>query len=151
MNPIFVESFVNQFEDELSFNFYLANNNHNIDSSTVHICGTHCEFKKDGFNLKLKSATEVVSHYNPSVDHLFYSAINLVNSYDVLAILLTGIGQDGAAGLDALEKAGATCIAESEESAIVFGMPKKAAELNSNIKVMSLNNIINYIEKFGGV
>jgi two-component system chemotaxis response regulator CheB len=101
--------------------------------------------------LKLESASGVISHYNPSVDHLFYSAVQLVKSHDILAILLTGIGQDGAEGLSALQNAGATCIAESERSAIVFGMPKRAAELNANIKVMHLDSIIDYIKKFGSV
>ena len=150
MNAVFIKSFVKQFDDELPFNFHLAMNTHDIESSSIHICGTHCEFQKEGFSLKLNSISEVNSYYNPSVDHLFNSAVKLVESYDVLSILLTGIGQDGAKGLDALKKAGATCIAESEESAIVFGMPKKAAELNSEIEVMHLNSIINYIKKFGG-
>lgn len=149
MNQVFISSFVKQFDDELPFNFCLANNRHDVQSSTIHICGTHCELHKQGFYLKLEGGSNVVSHYNPSIDYLFYSAVKLVNSYDVLAILLTGIGQDGAEGLDALETAGATCIAESEESAIVFGMPKKAAELNAKIKVMHLDSIIDYIKKFG--
>jgi len=50
-----------------------------------------------------------------------------------------------------LQNTGATCIAESEQSAIVFGMPKRAAELNANIKVMHLDSIIDYIKKFGSV
>lgn len=151
MNQVFITSFVKQFDDELPLNFVLANNRHDVDPSTVHICGTHCELHQQGFYLKLEHASNVVSHYNPSIDHLFYSAVKLVKSYDVLAVLLTGIGQDGAGGLDALENEGATCIAESEESAIVFGMPKKAAELNSNIKIMNLDNIMNYIKNFGDV
>lgn len=150
MNPIFITSFVKQFNDELPFKFFLADNKHDIKTSTIHICATHCKLKKESFDLKLEKSLEVVSHYNPSVDCLFYSAVKLVKSYDILAILLTGIGQDGAVGLDSLENAGAKCIAESEDSAIVFGMPKKAAELNSNIDVMHLDNIIKNIKKFGG-
>ncbi len=148
MNPIFITSFVKQFDDELPFNFFLVNSINNVDSSSIYICGTHCEFQKQGSSLKLQSATNVVSYYNPSVNNLFQSAVKLTNSYDILAVLLTGIGQDGAEGLDALECAGASCIAESEDSAIVFGMPKKAAEMNSKIKVMHLDSIISYIKKF---
>jgi len=151
MNSVFIKSFVKQFNDELSFNFLLADSRHDIKRSTVHICETHCELCKQGFDLKLESASGVISHYNPSVDHLFYSAVKLVKSHDILAILLTGIGQDGAEGLSALQNTGATCIAESEQSAIVFGMPKRAAELNANIKVMHLDSIIDYIKKFGSV
>jgi len=116
MNPVFIKSFVKQFDDELSFNFLSAYSRHDIKPSTVYICETHCELCKQGFYLRLDSASGVISHYNPSIDHLFHSAIKLVESYDILAILLTGIGQDGAEGLHALQNAGATCIAESEES-----------------------------------
>lgn len=151
MNPIFIKSFVKQFDDELSFDFLLANSKHDIKPSTVYVCETHCELCRQGSYLRVESAPGVVSHYNPSVDHLFHSATKLVDSYDILAVLLTGIGQDGAEGLDALQNAGATCIAESESSAIGFGMPKKAAELNKNIKVMDLDTIMNYIQKFGDV
>ena len=149
MNPVFITSFVKQFDDELSFNFFLADSRHDIEHSTMHICATHCELHKRENYLKLESISGVNSHYNPSVDHLFYSGVKLCKEYDVLAVLLTGIGHDGAAGLSELQNAGATCIAESEESAIVYGMPKKAAELNASIKVMNLNDIIKYIKRFG--
>ena len=149
MNPVFITSFVKQFDDELPFNFFLADSRHHIESSTMHVCATHCELHKRERYLKLESINGITSHYNPSVDHLFHSAVKLCNEYDVLAVLLTGIGHDGAQGLSELKNAGATCIAESEESAIVYGMPKKAAELNENIKVMNLNDIIKYIKRFG--
>jgi len=149
MNPVFITSFVKQFDDELPFNFFLANSRHHIEPSTMHICSTHCELNKRERYLKLESVSDVTSHYNPSVDHLFHSAVKLCKEYDILAILLTGIGHDGAEGLSELKHAGATCIAESEESAIVYGMPKKAVELNSSIKVMNLDNITAYIKRFG--
>ena len=51
--------------------------------------------------------------------------------------------------MNELQKRGATCLAESEKSAIVFGMPKRAAELNQNIKVLELEDIILFIKQFG--
>jgi two-component system chemotaxis response regulator CheB len=149
MNPVFITSFVKQFDDELSFKFCLADNIHNIEKGIMYICATHCKLDKSEKGLKLKSVKDVTSSYNPSVDCLFKSAVKLCKKYDVLAILLTGIGHDGAQGLSDLQNVGATCIAESEESAIVYGMPKKAVELNCDIKVMSLNQITTYIKKFG--
>ncbi len=149
MNPVFITSFVKQFDDELPFKFFLADSIHIIESETIYICATHCEFNKAEKYLELKSLRDMSFSYNPSVDCLFKSAVKLCKEYDVLAILLTGIGHDGAQGLSDLQNAGATCIAESEESAIVYGMPKKAVELNSNIKVMNLNQIKIYIKKFG--
>ena len=150
MNQQFISSFVRQFDDEHPFDILLANFRHKIDNSCVYICADHCEFAKKDFDLYLEKADDVMSHYSPSIDHLFLSAVKLCKDYDILAILLTGIGQDGAQGLSELKDTGATCIAESKESAIVYGMPKKAAELNSNIKVMHLDEIIKYMKKFGG-
>ena len=66
-----------------------------------------------------------------------------------MAVLLTGIGHDGANGLSELQKHGATCIAESEKSAIVFGMPKRAVEINPNIVALALDDIIQTIKTFG--
>ena len=149
MNPVFVSSFAKQFDDEYPFNILLADFKHEIDSYSVYICAKHCEFSRKDFKLYLEKANGVMSYYNPSIDHLFLSAVKLCKDYDILAILLTGIGQDGAQGLSELKEAGAVCIAESEESAIVYGMPKKAVELNSNIKVMHLDEIVKYIEGFG--
>ena len=151
MNSVFIKSFVKQFNDELLFDVVMADNSHCIQDETIYICAKHCEIKKDGYKLTLVHNEKVQSHYNPSVNHLFSSVKTLTNDYDILAILLTGIGQDGALGLAELKDAGATCVAESEESAIVYGMPKKAAELNPQIKVLNLDNIINYIKQFGAM
>ena len=151
MNAVFIKSFVKQFNDELPFDVVMADDKHCIEDKTIYICASHCEVQKDGYALNLVHNEKVQSHYNPSVNHLFSSAKILTHDYDILAILLTGIGQDGALGLAELQDVGATCIAESKESAIVYGMPKKAAELNSQIKVLNLDSIINSIQQFGNI
>ncbi len=148
MNPLFISSFVKQFDDELSLKFFLANQKHFLELSSVYVCATHCELIEQKSSLRLQVLNDVNSHFNPSIEHLFSSAIKLCQDYDVLAILLTGIGSDGAQGLSDLKNAGATCIAESEDSAIVYGMPKKAVEINGSIEVMSLDEIIKKIKQF---
>ena len=60
-------------------------------------------------------------------------------------------GNDGALGLSELQKAGARCLAESEKSAIVYGMPKRAVEINPLITSMHLDDIITTIKTFGEV
>lgn len=91
---------------------------------------------------------DIESIYNPNINVLFQSAVNICGFIDVLAILLTGIGDDGAKGLFDLYRAGASCIAESEESAIVYGMPKKAKEINPDVNVMNLSDIRTRLESF---
>lgn len=57
------------------------------------------------------------------------------------AILLTGMGKDGAEGLNALKLRGWHTIAQNQESCIVYGMPKAAIELNAAVQVLSLESI----------
>ena len=86
--------------------------------------------------------------YNPNVDVLFHSGVQACKFADVMAILLTGIGDDGARGLNELYKAGAKCVAENEESAIVYGMPKRAKEINANLKSLPIGGIRAELERF---
>jgi two-component system chemotaxis response regulator CheB len=77
-------------------------------------------------------------HYQrPAVDALFNSIARL-RGVPVVALLLTGMGSDGADGMVALRNAGATTIAEAEESCIVFGMPKQAIARGGAVHVATL-------------
>lgn len=64
--------------------------------------------------------------HRPSVDLLFRSAAAAAGSR-VVGVVLTGMGDDGAAGLRLLKEEGARTIVESEETAVIFGMPRAAA------------------------
>lgn len=82
--------------------------------------------------------------YKPSVDLLFKS-VALTCESKALSVLLTGMGTDGAAGMQELHKLGARTIAEAEESCIVFGMPKAAIDLGGAEFVEPLPNIFQRI------
>lgn len=56
-------------------------------------------------------------------------------------MILTGMGRDGAAGLAALRKAGATTIAQDEATSLVYGMPRAAWELGAVERLLPLNQI----------
>jgi len=55
-----------------------------------------------------------------------------------VAVLLTGMGKDGAQGLAALRRAGWHTIAQDEKSSVVYGMPAAAAELNAAVEILPL-------------
>lgn len=79
--------------------------------------------------------------YNcPSVDVLFHSLYEQLGK-KWLGIILTGMGSDGAEGLLRLKKLGGHTIAQSKESCIVYGMPKRAVEKGAVEYVLSLENI----------
>jgi two-component system chemotaxis response regulator CheB len=81
-----------------------------------------------------------VHYHRPSVDVLFRSLLT-VGKVDVVAVLLTGMGRDGADGMLALRQAGARTIAQDERSSVVFGMPKEAIENGAAQYVASLNDL----------
>lgn len=64
--------------------------------------------------------------FQPSVDEMFMSALKVFSGEQIVGVLLTGIGDDGANGMVAVKKAGGFTIGESEDTATVYGMPKEA-------------------------
>jgi two-component system chemotaxis response regulator CheB len=83
-----------------------------------------------------------VNGHRPSVDILFRSVANEFGSRSV-AVLMTGMGEDGAAGLGLIKNAGGLTIAQSEESCVVFGMPKAAIERGFAMRVVPLDMLAN--------
>jgi two-component system chemotaxis response regulator CheB len=79
-----------------------------------------------------------VNGHRPSVDVLFNSAADEFGS-QAIAVLMTGMGDDGAQGLGAVKQAGGMTIAQSEESCVVFGMPKAAIERGYATRVVALD------------
>jgi two-component system chemotaxis response regulator CheB len=79
-----------------------------------------------------------VNGHRPSVDVLFRSLAHEVGSRAV-GVLMTGMGEDGAAGLGLIKNAGGMTIAQSEESCVVFGMPKAAIERGFAMRVVALD------------
>jgi two-component system, chemotaxis family, protein-glutamate methylesterase/glutaminase len=93
----------------------------------------------NGFRVRL-TQTPPVNHCRPSVDVLFRSAAEQVGQ-DSVAVLLTGMGSDGARGLSLLRSAGAATLVESEESCVVFGMPQAAIRLGAAQVVAPLEEL----------
>jgi two-component system response regulator WspF len=78
--------------------------------------------------------------YRPSVDVLFRSVTRYWPG-DVIGVLLTGMGRDGAEGLKMLRDQGHHTIAQDEQSSAVYGMPKAAVELGAATEVLPLEDI----------
>lgn len=79
------------------------------------------------------------SGHRPSVDVLFHSAVPLARK--ALAIMLTGMGRDGADGMLALRQSGARTFAQDEASSVVFGMPRMALENGAAEAALPLSDI----------
>ena len=101
----------------------------------------HMEISKTGSDYFLNKGTdEKVKGHCPSVDVLFNSAARIKKS-NLLAILLTGMGSDGAEGLNSLKNSGAFTVTQNEETSEVYGMPKAALEIGASKCVLSLEQI----------
>jgi two-component system chemotaxis response regulator CheB len=90
--------------------------------------------------------TPPVHHCRPAVDVLFRSAAEAAGSR-VVAALLTGMGSDGAMGMQAVLRAGGKTIAQDEATSVVFGMPRAAIELHVAEQVVPLTGIAEAIVK----
>jgi len=81
-----------------------------------------------------------VSRHRPSVDVMFRSAANCAGG-NCLGIIMTGMGDDGAAGMLELHQVGARTLAQDEESCVVFGMPKEAIARGGVDEVVPLGEL----------
>lgn len=100
--------------------------------------GAHLELR-DG-RLALSNRPRDSGH-RPSVDVLFESVAESPLVRGTLAVLLTGMGKDGARGLKSIREAGGWTIAQDEESSVVYGMPKEAVAIGGASEVLSLGAI----------
>ncbi|MGB8579340.1 MAG: chemotaxis response regulator protein-glutamate methylesterase [Candidatus Sulfotelmatobacter sp.] len=91
----------------------------------------------------------LVNGHRPSVDVLFHSLAQEFGRMSV-AVLMTGMGDDGAQGLGEVKKAGGMTIAQSEESCVVFGMPKAAIERGYATRVVGLEVLASTLQALCG-
>lgn len=78
--------------------------------------------------------------YRPSVD-VFLESVAACHRERAVAVLLTGMGRDGARGMKAMREAGFTTIAQDEKTSVVWGMPRAAIEAGAAEEVLALERI----------
>lgn len=81
-----------------------------------------------------------VNRFKPSVDYMFESVVKNFYCHTV-AVILTGMGKDGAKQMLELKKKGAITIAQNEETCVVFGMPREAIAIGGAIHIEPIQNI----------
>ncbi len=86
-----------------------------------------------------------VNRFKPSVDYLFSSVSKFDSCSRVLAIILTGMGQDGANGMLELKEKGAYTIGQNEETCLVYGMSRVASEIGATRLMASPIEIIDFM------
>jgi len=101
------------------------------------------EWETNGYRVRLRQDPPI--HFTrPAVDMLFNSAAKSAGRH-ALGVILTGMGRDGAQGMQQLKAAGAVTLAQNEETCVVYGMPKAAVDLGVVDRVVPLNLMANAI------
>jgi two-component system chemotaxis response regulator CheB len=101
----------------------------------------HLLVRREGAHLVAElSDGPLVSRHRPSVDVLFRSVAQAAGP-NALGVILTGMGDDGVAGLLEMREAGAVTLAQDEATSVVFGMPKEAIARGAVDRVLPLSRI----------
>jgi len=150
LNHLFMRQFVMSLKDICKINVKIGTNYEEINLGTIYFSPGDKHMQVTVKNNKPCIRTfegEPVNFCRPSVDVLFYSTARVYRD-KTLGILLTGMGSDGASGLMAIRHEGGKTIAESEETSILYGMPKVAAETGAANLIIPNYKIVDEIVRF---
>ena len=149
MPALFTKSFSARLNQLCELKVFEAKDGDYIEPGKVLVLpgDSHGVIERDvnGYFIKLNQ-NEKVNRHRPSIDVLFNSAVKIPKN-NLRAILLTGMGEDGARGLKKLHSYGATTIAQNAQSCVVYGMPKKAIEMGAASVIYSPEQIIEALNK----
>ena len=145
----FAHGFARWLNGESALQVALAENGERIRPGRVLIApdDTHLTIASGG--VARLDRSEPVKGQRPSATRLFESIAKIYGPAAV-GVVLTGMGEDGADGLESLQRAGGHVIAQNEESCIVFGMPKAVIERQIADRVLPPDEIASVLKYFGG-
>ncbi|HXH91785.1 MAG TPA: chemotaxis-specific protein-glutamate methyltransferase CheB [Thermoanaerobaculia bacterium] len=143
MPPAFTRLFAERVNKLTSYNVKEADDGEKIENGTVYIApgGMQMEVRRNADGLLLRTfPAKVADVYAPSVDRLLISASDACGER-LVAIIMTGMGDDGAQAIRRVRERGGKTIAESAQSAIIFGMPNEAIKTGCVDQVLPLGEI----------
>ncbi len=154
MPPIFTKSLAENLNKHTRLNVKEAEENEPIKPGMVYIApgGRHMVIRKanEAYVIGLNDNPPENS-CRPSVDVLFRSIASHFPSEKVLSVIMTGMGSDGFKGVQALKRKGAYCLAQDEESCVVYGMPKYVVDHGLADEILSLEEMAKRINQLAGV
>lgn len=146
MPEMFTRSFANRLNDLCAITVKEASNGDSILRGHALIApgNKHLLLKRSGarYYVEVKDGP-LVNRHRPSVDVLFRSTARYAGQNSI-GIIMTGMGDDGARGMNEMKQAGAFTIAQDEKTCVVFGMPKEAIKLGGVDKILPLEQIAPY-------
>jgi len=139
----YTAAFAERLNNHLPFSVREASQDEQLQENTVYIApsGQHLKLKQSGSKIYTILSPEPRNALHlPSIDVLFQSVPSVL-AYQLVAVLLTGMGRDGAEGLAELCHNKAYTIGQDENSSVVYGMPRVAAELGATRESLDINLI----------
>ncbi|QJX80500.1 chemotaxis-specific protein-glutamate methyltransferase CheB [Priestia megaterium] len=123
-----------------------AKNGQKIENGNVYIAPGGHQMKINNEMIVLTEDPPESGHA-PSVDYMFREVLNKKGFLNLYPVVLTGMGADGSKSSLLLSNSGIETTVESEETCVVFGMPKKVIEVGAKNKTLPLADIPNYVTK----
>jgi two-component system chemotaxis response regulator CheB len=144
----FTREFASQLDAISSLEINEAENGQPIKRGQVYIAPGGFHLQVDAQGCLVINDGPPVNHCRPSVDVLFHSLARHFGPH-VLACVLTGMGEDGAAGSVAIKRAGGLVLAQDEASCVVFGMPAAAIRAGGVDRVLPLEGLKQVLTRLG--
>ncbi|CDO02214.1 Chemotaxis response regulator protein-glutamate methylesterase [Oceanobacillus picturae] len=155
MPPGFTKSLAERLNSMSAVHVKEAVHGEVLEDGTAYIApgNYHMHVKKRGIAMVVElSQKEPVNGHRPSVDVLFESAGDL-DQTNKIAVILTGMGSDGSNGIKRMKTIDPSTItiAESEKTAVIYGMPKSAVKTNCVNHIVALNQVADTLENLVNV
>jgi len=143
MPEAFTKSFAARLDSLCKINVVEAQGNERVLPGHAFIAPGHSHLllKRSGANYMTElSQSAPVNHHRPSVEVLFRSAAKNAGK-NVIGVMLTGMGKDGANAMLEMRQAGAYNFAQNEETCVVFGMPREAIAVGAVDEIVPIQDM----------
>ena len=145
----FTKAFAERLDRSSAVNVFETAQNMELLPGNVYIArgGVHMNFAKkvSGKIVIREDKSKGSNFFQPSVNDMMFSALEVFDAKNLIGVILTGIGEDGADAMVKLKALGAYTLGESEESATVYGMPREAYERGGVLEQLDFKQILKKI------
>ncbi|MCK9491109.1 MAG: CheB methylesterase domain-containing protein [Sulfurimonas sp.] len=144
----FMDSFAKRLDEDPTNSIFAANDKTYLVSSGIYVCSGYTRVSRDSNGIIFSKKDSKINTFNPDINYIFSSFLPFTKDIKFLSVILTGIGADGVEACKALQENGSLCLTETQQSAIVDGMPSRARKEIQNIKVLDIKEIVEEIREF---
>ena len=147
MPAAFTTQYATQLSEFTGVRVKEAENNETLTPGTFYICpgGQHLRIMPTG-RIQLDGSSGRIKGYLPNIDITMESVAAFAGALSI-GVILTGMGNDGAAGASAIKSAGGMVLAQDEATSVIFGMPAEAIKAGAVSQVLGIDDIYAAIEK----